>query len=133
MVRQLALVVLTALFSATVVASGDAPRATQTGAQATPKPAAPRPATQKPAPKPAAPAAAKPELPPPPPPPATDVRMKTASTQGAQVSQNTTYLQGARQRGACDKSPMKIEVDAWYVDLPPQSGCTRAAAAAPAA
>jgi hypothetical protein len=29
---------------------------------------------------------------------------------------------------ACDKSPLKVEVDAWYVDLPPQSGCTRAAA-----
>ena len=30
---------------------------------------------------------------------------------------------------ACDKSPLKVEVDAWYVDLPPQSGCARAAAA----
>lgn len=243
MVRPLAAVVLAALLSATAAASGDSAAVLDAGAQAKPKPAAPRATTQKPTPKPAAPVA-KPETPPPPPPPATDVRMKTASTQGAQVSQNTTYLQDARQRvefpgvvtldqcdlkrsvmlntaakkyrvqpypevaaptpaapaasaaapvdaqsaqmaqmaqmmgtaqpappaekmrggvvtftttlsdtlerqtmfglearriktlvikqssgSACDKSPMKIEVDAWYVDLPAQSGCTRAAAA----
>jgi hypothetical protein len=243
MVRPLAALVFAALLSTTAAASGDS-AVFEPGAQAKPKPAAPRTNTQKPAPKPAAPVAAKLEVPPPP--PATDVRMKTASTQGAQVSQNTTYLQGARQRvefpgvvtldqcdlkrsvmlntaakkyrvqpypeasvptpaaapaaaapldaqsaqlaqmlgtaqpaqpaektrggvvtftttlsdtlerqpmlglearriktlvikqsssSACDKSPMKIEVDAWYVDLPAQSGCTRAAAtpAAPAA
>ncbi len=59
-----------------------------------------RPATKKPAPAKPAPAAApapKPEPPPPPPPPP-GVKMTTAYTQGAQVSQNTTYLQGARQR-----------------------------------
>ena len=32
---------------------------------------------------------------------------------------------------ACDKSPFKVEVDAWYVDLPQQSRCSRAAATAP--
>lgn len=239
MVRPLAVVVLSALLSATA-AYGDSATGLDAGTQAKPKPAAPRAPTQKPGSKPA-PAAAKPEPPPPPPPPATDVRMKTASTQGAQISQNTTYLQGARQRvefpgvvildqcdqkrsvmlntaakkyrvqpypevaapaasatpaapmdaeslqpaemarmmgvgqpgppaektrggivtftttlsdtlerqtmfglearriktlvikqssnSACDKSPLKIEVDAWYVDLPAQAGCTRTAAA----
>ncbi len=226
MVRPFAVFALAALLAATVAASGDP--------QAKPKPpprkTAPKPAAVAPAPV----VAPEPE-PPPPPPPATDVRIKTAYTQGSQVSQNTTYLQGARQRvefpgvvtldqcdlkrsvmlntsakryrvqpypeaasaqaptpppvdaqtaqmaqmaqmmgtpqapqtrggvvaftttltdtlerqtmlglearriksvvikqssgNACDKSPLKVEVDAWYVDLPPQSGCTRAAAA----
>lgn len=241
MLRPFAAVVFATLLSATGAASGGS-AVVDTGTQAKPKPPAPRATTQKPAPKPAAPVAApKPEAPP----PATDVRMKTASTQGAQVSQNTTYLQGARQRvefpgvvtldqcdlkrsvmlntaakkyrvqpypepvavtapaapaaaapapvvagdaqsaqmaqlmataqpapkeektkggvvtltttlsdtlerqplfglearriktivikqssnSACDKAPLKIEIDAWYVDLPAQSGCTRAAAA----
>lgn len=244
MMRTFAAVVFSALLSTGGLASSAAPD-TQAAAQAKPKPAAPRPATQKPAPKPAAPVAAPKAEPPPPPPPATDVRMKTSSTQGAQVSQNNTYLQGARQRvefpgvvtldqcdlkrsvmlnttakkyrvqpypeaapapppapaaaaaaatpldaqsaqiaemqkmmagaqpappaekikggvvtftttlsdtlerqqmfglearriktlvikqssnSACDKAPMKIEIDAWYVDLPAQSGCARAAA-----
>jgi hypothetical protein len=194
---------------------------------------------QRPAPKAAPPAktappvkaapAAKPEPPPPPP----GVRVTTAYTQGAQVSQNTAYLQGARQRvefpglvtleqcdlkrsvmlnmavkryrvqpypeptaskpaaatdadpmaqmaqamsaaqkpqqrggvvtftttlsdtlerqqmfglearrirtvivkqsspSACDKSPLRIEVDGWYVDLPEQTACTRPAAPPP--
>ena len=29
---------------------------------------------------------------------------------------------------ACDKAPLKIEIDAWYVDLPQQAGCVRPAA-----
>jgi hypothetical protein len=33
---------------------------------------------------------------------------------------------------ACDKTPLKVEIDAWYVDLPQQAGCARPAAAAPA-
>lgn len=33
--------------------------------------------------------------------------------------------------GACDKSPLKVEVDAWYIDLPSQSQCSAPAAAAP--
>jgi hypothetical protein len=59
------------------------------------KPAQPprKQAPAKPAPKPA-PVAAKPEAPPPPP----GVRVTTAYTQGAQLSQNTAYLQGPRQR-----------------------------------
>lgn len=200
-----------------------------------------RPATKKPAPAPAKPApAATPAPKPEPPPPPPGVKLTTAYTQGAQVSQNTTYLQGARQRvefpgvvtleqcdlkrsvllntevkryrvqpypeskpaaaaaetpdpmaaqmaqmqamglgqgpgqkprggvvtmtttlndtlerqtmfglearriktlvikqaspSACDKSPLKVEMDAWYVDLPQQSACARPTqAAAPAA
>jgi hypothetical protein len=34
-------------------------------------------------------------------------------------------------RTACDKSPMKVEVDAWYVDLPNQSSCVHPSAAPP--
>ena len=205
-------------------------------AQASQAKPAQRPATKKPAPAKPAPAAApapKPEPPPPPPPPP-GVKMTTAYTQGAQVSTNTTYLQGARQRvefpgvvtldqcdlkrslllntavkryrvqpypepkpaaapaaapdpmaaqlaqmqlmqqgpgqkprggvvtmtttlsdtlerqtmfglearriktivikqsspTACDKSPLKIEMDAWYVDLPEQSACARPTEAA---
>src|SRR4029077_8173460 len=93
MVRSFAVLTLAALLSATVAASGD-PQA-----QAKPKAQPPRKTAPKPAPAAPAPVVApKPEPPPPPPPPATDVRMKTASTLGAQVSQNTTYLQGPRQR-----------------------------------
>jgi hypothetical protein len=162
---------------------------------------------------------------PPPPPPATDVRLTTALTQGAQVSQTTTYMRGPRQRiefpgvvsidqcdakrsllvntaakryrvqaypeprpvpaptdmqamqqmmpgmpggqprggvvtitttvtdtlerqslfglearhvkttvvkqasgNACDKTPMKVEIDGWYVDLPDQGSCAHPAA-----
>lgn len=183
----------------------------------TPKPSTAKPATQtaKPASSPTPTPA-----PPPPPKPPTDVKFKTAVTQGAQVSENVTYLQGPRQRvefpgvtnidqcdlkrsvimnpadkkyrlqpypdaptattqspapdpsgqarggvitltttltdtlerqtmfglearhvkaltvkeasqRACDKSPLKVEVDAWYVDLPEQSVCVRPPAPAP--
>lgn len=34
---------------------------------------------------------------------------------------------------ACDKSPLKVEVDAWYIDLPSQAQCAAPAAAAPPA
>lgn len=193
--------------------------------QRPPRKAAPATPPVKPAPE------KKPEAPPPPPP---GVKMTTAYTQGAQISRNTTYLQGARQRvefpgvvtleqcdlkrsvmlntaakryraepypppepvapaaaetvdaqaapmaqaaammgqgqqqkprggvitftttladtlerepmfgiearrikttvlkqssnTACDKSPLKIEIDAWYVDLPQQTSCARPAA-----
>lgn len=216
MVRSAAVFALAALLSATVAASDD-PQTKPKARKTAPKPAAAVPAA----------GAAKPE---PPPPPATDVRVKTAYTQGAQVSVNTTYLQAARQRvefpgvvmldqcdlkrsvmlnasakryrvqpypdassahapaavaadgpasqmmgnprppqarggvvsftttltdtlerqtmlglearriksvvikqatgNACDKSPLKMEIDAWYVELPLQSGCARPAAAA---
>src|SRR5688572_3290868 len=59
------------------------------------RPATRKPATAAPA-KPAPPAAPAPKPEPPPPPPG--VKMTTAYTQGAQISENTTYLQGARQR-----------------------------------
>ena len=181
------------------------------GAQAKPS-QRPAPKTAKPAPPVKAAPPAKPEPPPPPP----GVRLTSAYTQGAQVSQNTTYLQGARQRvefpgvvtleqcdlkrtvmlntavkryrvqpyqepapatplavtpsrggvvtftttltdtlerqqmfglearriktvivkqsspSACDKSPLRIELDGWYVDLPDQTACTRPAAPPPA-
>jgi len=224
MCRTLVLVVV-ALALSSPVAIADASQAKPAQRPATKKPAPAAPA--KPAP--AATPAPKPEPPPPPP----GVKMTTAYTQGAQVSQNTTYLQGARQRvefpgvvtldqcdlkrtvllntdvkryrvqpypdakaaaapaepvdpvaaqmaqmqmmgqpgqkprggvvtltttltdtlerqtmfglearriktivikqsspGACDKSPLKIEMDTWYVDLPAQSSCTRPAQAA---
>jgi hypothetical protein len=191
--------------------------------QAKPAPKKAPPAKTAPPAKAAPAPAPKPEPPPPPP----GVRVATAYTQGAQVSQNTAYLQGARQRvefpgvvtleqcdlkrsvmlnttdkryrvqpypepapakaagaetdqmaqmmnagqkprggvvtfttnladtlerqqmfglearriktvivkqaspSACDKSPLRIEVDGWYVDLPQQSACTRPAAAPP--
>ncbi|HKW01001.1 MAG TPA: hypothetical protein VJN96_14340 [Vicinamibacterales bacterium] len=168
-----------------------------------------------------------PAPPPPPPKPATDVKLKTQYQNGAQLSENMTYLQGPRQRvefpgvvsidqcdlkrsvmintsdkkyrvqpypegtaapaapaptpeyvmggpqaqqpkggiitmtttltdtlerqqmfglearhvksvlvkepstRACDKTPLKVEVDAWYVDLPEQSKCLRTAAPPP--
>ena len=193
------------------------------GAQAKP--------SQRPAPKPAPPAKAAPAAKPEPPAPPPGVRVTTAYTHGAQVSQNTAYLQGPRQRvefpgvvtleqcdlkrtimlnttaklyrsqpypepaaaaapaaadldqqlaqamsaaqkpqqrggvitfttalsdtlerqqmfglearrirtvivkqpspSACDKSPLRIEVDGWYVDLPNQTACTRPAAPPP--
>ena len=180
-------------------------------AKATPsqtKPTAP-PKTGATAPKPS-------PSPTPPPKPPTDVRLKTSFAHGAEVSENVTYLQGARQRvefpgvvsidqcdlkrsvtlnpttkkyrvqpypegsaeqtsshepagqqgqptkggvvtltttltdtleretmfgfearhvktltvkelgqHTCDRTPVKIEVDAWYVDLPPQTVCPR--------
>lgn len=231
MVRPAAVLVVAAFLSATVAALGQ-PQ-TKPAAPA-PQTTAPKPAA-KPAPKPAAKPAAKPEakaepaaapaatvatapVVAPKPAPATDVRIKTAYTQGAQVSQNTTYIQGPRQRlefpgvvmldqcdlkrsvvlntsakryrvqpypetagvqaptpaapspappqarggvvtlttslsdtlerqtllglearriksvvtkqfsgTACDKSPLKVEVDAWYVDLPMPSSCALSA------
>jgi hypothetical protein len=231
MVRPLVVLSLVSVLTAAGAAS--------TAAQVKPKAPAPR---KTPAAKPATPTAeaSKPE-PPKPEPPATDVRLKTAFTQGAQVSQNVTYIKGARQRveftgvvaldqcdlkrsvmlnptaklyrlqpypeaapappahtpadsqaaqpappismasalqgmrgggsgapaarggvvtmtttlsdtlerktmlglearriktvvvkqftpNACDKSPLKVEIDAWYVDLPAQAACTHAAA-----
>ncbi len=224
-----------------VAVSLSSPVAIAAASQAKPaqRPATKKPATAAPA-KPAPPAAAPAPKPEPPPPPG--VKMTTAYTQGAQVSQNITYLQGARQRvefpgvitldqcdlkrsvllntevkryrvqpypeskpaaaapaeaadpmaaqlaqmqamglgqppgqkprggvvtmtttlsdtlerqtlfglearriktivikqsspSACDKSPLKVEMDAWYVDLPPQTACARPsqAAAPPAA
>lgn len=36
----------------------------------------------------------------------------------------TTVIKESSQ-SACDKAPLKIEVDAWYVDLPQQASCSR--------
>lgn len=226
MLRRLAIAALAAVLATSTVIAAEP--------QAKPRPAAPRKPVPKPAPAAPAPAPAPEVKPEPLPPPG--VRMTTAYTQGAQVSQNTTFLQGARQRvefpglvtldqcdlkrsvmlnttakryrlqpypepaaatpaatpeptdmqaaqmaqlmgtapkpqarggvvtlttthndtlerqtmfgfearriktlvikqstnTACDKSPLKVEIDAWYVDLPAQTGCTRPAAPAPA-
>jgi len=60
------------------------------------------PATKKPAAAPAkvapAPAKVEPAPKPLPPPPPSDVRVQTRYTRGAEVSENTTYIHGARQR-----------------------------------
>jgi hypothetical protein len=229
MSRHFAVVAIAALLSSPAVMAD--------GSQAKPRPAAKKPAAAAPVAVPAP----KVEPSPPPPPPPPGVKLTTAFTQGAQVSENTTYLQGARQRvefpgvvtldqcdlrrtvllnpaakryrvqpypapgaapkppaaepldpqaaqmaemakmmgqgpkppqrggvvtftttltdtlerqqmfglearrirttvlkqsssSACDKSPLKIEIDAWYVDLPAQSACARPPApeAAPA-
>jgi hypothetical protein len=225
--KSLRVFVAAAICSAVMVASGEA--------QEKPRVPAARKAPRKvPVKAPEAPAIVIPE----PPKPATDVRLKTAQTQGAQISYNTTYIQGARQRvefpgviaidqcdlkqsimlnldakryrvqpyaaspvaadsrpadpradqmaqmshmgigmpgapaaktrggtvtltttlsdtlerqqmlgfearriktlmikqsspTACDKAPLKVEVDAWYVDLPQQAGCARPAQASP--
>ena len=92
MMRPISVLSLAAVLSMNVVVSGQ---------QSTQKlPPARPPATAKPA----APATAKPATPataklaPAPPKPATDVRLKTSYTNGAQISQNVTYLQGPRQR-----------------------------------
>jgi len=89
MMRPLAIVALAvALASSTVITAEP---------QAKPRPAAPRkPVPPKPAPAAPAPPPAAEVKPEPPPPPG--IRMTTAYTQGAQVSQNTTFLQDARQR-----------------------------------
>lgn len=195
-----------------------------TQAKPTTPAAKPGTTTAKPA---ASPAPTPPPAPPPPPPkPATDVKLKTQYQNGAQLSENLTYLQGPRQRvefpgvvsidqcdlkrsvmlnasdkkyrvqpyaestaapapqspaqepmmggpagqakggvvtmtttltdtlerqqmfglearhvksllvkepssRACDKQPLKVEVDAWYVDLPEQSKCLRPSAPPP--
>jgi hypothetical protein len=86
--HSLRVLVAAAICSAMMVASGEAqekPRAA---------PAARKAPRKIPAKAPEAPAIVTPE----PPKPATDVRLKTAQTQGAQISYNTTYIQGARQR-----------------------------------
>jgi hypothetical protein len=223
--KSFRVVIAATICSAMMAASGEG--------QEKPKAPAARKAPRK-APAPATPAIATPA---PAPKPATDVRLKTAQTQGAQISYNTTYIQGARQRvefpgvvaidqcdlkqsvmlnmeamryrvqpyaqpaspaaaaqspaadaradqmaqmsqmgmpgapaaaktrggvvtltttlsdtlerqqmvgfearhiktvvvkqssaTACDKAPLKIEIDAWYVDLPQQAGCARPAA-----
>ena len=92
-----------------------------------------------PAVKPAAPAPA-PEKQPEPPPPPPGVKMTTAYTQGAQVSKNTTYLQGARQRvdfpgvvtiEQCDlKRSVMVNVDARLYRVQPYPPPAPAAPAA---
>src|SRR4029453_16321843 len=86
--RSLAVLGLAALLGSTLAAQTSAPSPQKRPA---PKPQAAKPAAPAPTPAPA------PALPPPPPPPM-GVRLKTVTTQGAQVSENVTYIQGPRQR-----------------------------------
>ena len=89
------MLVLVVAMSIGVAAAADA----QGTARPTPKKSpATRRATPAPAPVAKPPAPPEPPAPPPPPPPPTDIRVVTAYTQGAQVSQNTTYIRGPRQR-----------------------------------
>jgi hypothetical protein len=48
---------------------------------------------------------------------------------GLEARHIKTVLLKQASANACDKSPMKVEVDAWYVDLPQQSACVRPSAA----
>src|SRR4029079_16650103 len=73
-------------------------------------PAKPGP-KKKAAPKTATAPAPKALEPPPPPPPPTDVRLHTAITTGAQVSENTTLIQGPRQRGEFPGRPVPSPCD----------------------
>jgi len=228
MVRPLFVLSLAAMLTMGVAVSGQ--QTTQKPPPATPPVTRAAPATAKPATpataKPATPATAKPASASPK--PATDVRLRTSYTHGAEVSKNVTYLQGSRQRvefpgvvsidqcdlkrtiilnasakryrtmpyaepgtqavssgsadsavagasvaqtparggvitmttsltdtlerqqmfglearrvktvivrqpssTACDKTALKVEIDAWYVDLPEQTTCARPPAAAP--
>lgn len=93
MVRSLALATLVSfglVFPPLSHAQAPAPPAPRKAPRA--RPAAPAPAPARPA------VAAPAPAPEPPPPPPTDVKAVTAYTQGAQVSQNTTYIRGPRQR-----------------------------------
>jgi hypothetical protein len=234
MAKVFRILVVVAVCAAVTAVPGNA----QDKGTSTPKAPAVRKAPRKAA---ATPPAAPAAAPAPESRPATDVRLKTAQTQGAQISYTTTYIQGARQRvefpgvvaidqcdlkqsvmlniaakryrvqpyahdasaassapsptpdpptaqmgdmgmmgqmggraapksrggvvtitttlsdtlerqsmlgfearhiktivnkqasaTACDKTPLKVEIDAWYVDLPQQAGCARPAAVAPA-
>ena len=131
MVRPLVVLSLMAVLAA----AGAAP----TAAQVKPKAPAPR---KTPAAKPAAPTEPrKPE--PKPEPPATDVRLKTAFTQGAQISQNVTYIKGARQRvefpgvvtlDQCDlKRSVMLNTAAKLYRLQPYAAVATAPAASAAA
>ena len=87
--RSLTIFGLAALLGSTLGAQTAGPSPQKRPA---PKPQAAKPATPAPAPAPA------PAPPPPPPPAPMGVRLKTVTTQGAQVSENVTYIQGPRQR-----------------------------------
>ena len=50
---------------------------------------------------------------------------------GLEARRIKTVIVKQASPSACDKSPLRIEVDGWYVDLPQQTGCTRPAAPAP--
>ena len=97
MMRPVSVLSLATLLSMNVGVSGQQSIRSATLRETGEKPPPARPPATQPAPataKPATPATAKPA----PPKPATDVRLKTSYTHGAQVSHNVMYLQGPRQR-----------------------------------
>src|SRR5262245_1610627 len=73
------------------------------------KPVPAKPAGKTPAPSPEPPP--PPSAPPPPPPPPTDVLFHTKLTNGAQVSESTTYLKSVRQRFEFPGIPMISQCD----------------------
>ena len=50
---------------------------------------------------------------------------------GLEARRVKTVIVKQPSTSACDKAPLKVEIDAWYVDLPEQSACLRPVAAAP--
>jgi hypothetical protein len=50
---------------------------------------------------------------------------------GLEARRIKTVMVKQASSNACDKSPMKVEVDAWYVDLPQQSACERPSVTTP--
>lgn len=50
---------------------------------------------------------------------------------GLEARRVKTVIAKQSSPSACDKSPMRIEIDGWYVDLPEQTACTRPAAPPP--
>ena len=48
---------------------------------------------------------------------------------GLEARRIKTVIVKQPSASACDKSGLKVEVDGWYVDLPPSAGCTRPQAA----
>ncbi len=50
---------------------------------------------------------------------------------GLEARRIKTVMVKQASSNACDKSPMKVEVDAWYVDLPQQSACERPSGTTP--
>ncbi len=50
---------------------------------------------------------------------------------GLEARRVKTVIVRQASSNACDKTPLKVEIDAWYVDLPAQSACMRPPAAAP--
>ncbi|CAN5650531.1 hypothetical protein BH23ACI1_BH23ACI1_30650 [soil metagenome] len=88
-VRELISILVALSFSVVISAQAPPPK---------PKPPSEKPATSQKAPPKGRKALPEPAPAPAPPPPPTDVQLRTSYTTGAQVSENRTYIRGARQR-----------------------------------